>query len=416
MSSARLLVLVRAALLTAVFAAAALVIDYSHAGDPAFCGVESSCFKVRTSDVGRAIAELLHPLTLPQLALIAFVVVLGQSFFVRSRHQLSLLAATSGLGGLIALGFIGIQAKLGSYCAYCMAVDVAALVAAGAALALWRKLPDLRRIDAELGSAMAPQITIPWGVAGFVLTVLPFVWARYPAIAPLPEPLAPLQVQGKTTVVAFTDFECPFCRSLAPHFDAAKARGDVVLIRKMVPLDGHLGAMPAALAYLCAPEELREPMAKGLYEAQALDYTTVIDVAKAAGVGDATAFRKCMADPATKQRVEDDKQLFFGALGGKGLPTTYVGSTMVRGFAPDRLASALTRGPGGLELPVWLLFAISGAVVLGASGYQLRGPAGGGSGGESAPEGTGSDARSKPTPKDDEDEARSRDDEQPSSP
>lgn len=407
MTSARLLVLVRAALLTAVFAAAALVIDYSHAGDPAFCGVESSCFKVRTSDVGRAIAELLHPLTLPQLALIAFVVVLGQTFFVRSRYQLSLLAATSGLGGLVALGFIGVQAKMGSYCAYCMVVDVAALVAAGAALALWRGLPDIRRIDAELGSAMAPQITIPWGVAGFIVTVLPFVWARYPAIAPLPEPLAPMQVPGKTTIVAFTDFECPFCRSLSPHFDAAKSRGDVVLIRKMVPLDGHLGAMPAALAYLCAPEELREPMAKGLYEAQALDYTTVVDVAKAAGVSDATAFRKCMADPATKQRVEDDKQLFFGALGGKGLPTTYVGSTMVRGFAPDRLASALTRGPGGLELPVWLLFAISGAVVLGAAGYQLRAP---GDGGGSTPKG------SLPSPKNDEDEASSSEDEQPSSP
>lgn len=416
MSSARLLVLVRAALLTAVFAAAALVIDYSHAGDPAFCGVESSCFKVRTSDVGRAIAELLHPLTLPQLALIAFVVVLGQSFFVRSRHQLSMLAATSGLGGLVALGFIAVQAKMGSFCAYCMVVDVSAIVAAGAAFALWRKLPDLRRIDAELGSAMAPQITIPWGVAGFLVTVLPFVWARYPAIAPLPEPLAPLQVQGKTTIVAFTDFECPFCRSLAPHFDAAKSRGDVVLIRKMVPLDGHPGAMPAALAYLCAPEELREPMAKGLYEAQALDYTSVIDVAKSAGVGDATAFRKCMADPATKQRVEDDKQLFFGALGGKGLPTTYVGSTMVRGFAPDRLASALTRGPGGLELPVWLLFAISGVVVLGTAGYQLRGPAGEGTRPEGAPESAARAAKPAPTAKDDEEAASSSDDEQPSPP
>jgi thiol-disulfide isomerase/thioredoxin len=406
MSSARLLVLVRAALLTAVFAAAALVIDYSHAGDPAFCGVESSCYKVRVSDVGRVFAELLHPLTLPQLALIAFVIVLGQSFFVRSRYQLSLLAATSGLGGLIGLGFIAVQAKMGSFCAYCMVVDVSAIVAAGAAFALWRKLPDLRRIDAELGSAMAPQVTIPWGVAGFLVTVLPFVWARYPAIAPLPEPLAPMQVAGKTTIVAFTDFECPFCRSLAPHFDAAKARGDVVLVRKMVPLDGHPGALPAALAYQCAPEELREPMAKGLYEAPSLDYTTVVDVAKAAGVGDATAFRKCMADPATKQRVEDDKQLFFGALGGKGLPTTYVGSTMVRGFAPDRLASALTRGASGLELPVWLLFAVSGALVLGAAGHQLRGPAST----SGAPDG------SAPTPENDENEASSSDDERTSTP
>ena len=88
MTPARWLLLVRAALCTAIFACAALVIDYRNLADATFCGVESSCFKVRSSDVGQKLAEAVNDLiptaTLPGVTLPLFAGLLALTLFLGS--------------------------------------------------------------------------------------------------------------------------------------------------------------------------------------------------------------------------------------------------------------------------------------------------------------------------------------------
>ncbi len=53
MRKAVLVTLLRLSLLAALFASAALYIEYQRAGDPAFCGVGSGCMAVRLSPYSR---------------------------------------------------------------------------------------------------------------------------------------------------------------------------------------------------------------------------------------------------------------------------------------------------------------------------------------------------------------------------
>lgn len=372
----RLLTLLRAALSTAVFACAALTIDYRNLTDPAFCSVESSCFKVRASDVGRAIAEWLHAripgAQLPQVALLAFVGLLASTFFLKGRDHLRLLSAVLVVAAAAAVTLIVAQARIDAYCAYCMIVDVAAIVAMLAALGLLTTGAD-RTFEKWGGAVMTPRATISWGIAGTVLTVSPFIWGAYPNNPKLPHELEVLQVPGKLTVLSFTDFQCPHCRNLYPTMKQLEAREDVALRRFMVPLPFHPGAMPAALGYICSPEDKAEAMAEALYTAppEQLTYMGVLEIARQIGVPDTEALRVCMAEPTSKARVELETEFFFDQLGGGGLPTTYVGKTMIRGGGkPEKLLAAADAPPFGL--PVWGMFVVAAASLAGALIANLR--------------------------------------------
>src|SRR5207237_5579991 len=116
---------------------------------------------------------------------------------------------------------------------------------------------------------------------------LPFVWGEYPVLPALPSDVAALQAPDKVNIVAFTDFECPFCRKLHPTL--AEARRDLGdrcnFTRKMVPLAGHPGAMPAALAYCCVPNDKKDRMAEALYAAPEDELTREGTIAIATGLG-----------------------------------------------------------------------------------------------------------------------------------
>jgi hypothetical protein len=377
MKPTRSLLLLRFGLSLALFASAALVIDYLNPGDPAFCGVQSACMKVRTSDVGKRIAETLWALipgaTLPQVALLGFVALLAMSFFATTRARVQMLAGASVVAGLVGLGLIAAQAHAGAYCAYCMVVDSASILAGFAGS---RLLAHVRTSEdvASLEPALATPVTLGWGGVAAALTVLPFVWARFPEVPPLPPALAELQVPGKTTIVSFTDFECPYCRQIHPAIEEAKARPDVVVRRFMVPLEGHLGAMPAALGYTCTPPDKQDAMAHALYETDPGLLTTkgVLVVGEGLGVP-REELNACMGDPATRAKVLAERALFFDGIGGQGLPTTYVGERLVKGAQIAKLKSLVEQGGrSSIVLPVWSLFALSGALLLAIVARQLR--------------------------------------------
>lgn len=385
---ARLLTLVRACLAVAIFATSALVIDYENAGDPAFCGAESACLKVRMSDLGTQIAEELHKiqpgLKLPGLALAVLVGVVAYTFIVRTNLTRYLLAAVMAVGAGAAGIFISAQAKLGAYCAYCMIVDSAVILGAVFALAhaaLGRSAPPPAKdgdTPTPIDVATDSGTILAWGMGVAAITIVPFVWARFPENPPLPKAIEALQEPGKVVIVSFTDFECPYCRKLHTAIEEASKDEDVVVKRLMVPLEFHRGAVPPALAYVCAPDDKKAVLAHAFYAAEPTSLTRpgVLEMVRTAG-GDAAAIEACMNGPEARRQIEQEKLLFFDELAGQGVPTTWVGSTLVRGAQSQKLLAAASRAGTTISLPVWGMFVVGGialVVVLGHSERRLRQP------------------------------------------
>jgi uncharacterized membrane protein/predicted DsbA family dithiol-disulfide isomerase len=363
------ILLLRLALLCAVLACAVLVVEYQNVGDPAFCGVASGCMAVRRSPFSR-----IGPLPLPVIGLVAQTVLLAASLAARDKVHTYYLAAMAATGGVIGAALIALQAfQIGAFCKWCVMVDTSAIVAAGAASWLHHEVSTKPSAEVWLGmlSRRRAQV-VAWAAGAALAGYLPIVWGDHPVVPPLPPGVAALAVPDKVTVVAFTDFECPFCRKLAPVIKevVASSGGRMTLIRKMAPLDGHPGARPAALAYLCAPEDRREKMAEALYRAP--DHLLVREgtIALAAGLGiDREAFGRCLDAPETAAALSADIAL-FKAIDVGALPFTYVGPRVVAGNQPEILRRVAKKVLAGdrTELPVsWMMAAFAAiAVVLAA--------------------------------------------------
>lgn len=371
------MLLLRLALLVAMAASAVLIVDYANAGDPAFCGVKSGCFAVRTSGH----AYLFGYIPLPTLGLVSFASLFGFVLVARSWIQHAMIAAMSGLGALFALYLLWLQhSVIGAMCPWCVTVDTSALVAAISAIWVWRN----SAVDESLGRFPGgPKIGFTWVLAALVGIVSPFVWGKFPADPPLPEALKSEQVPDKLTIVSFTDFECPFCRRLSPalHDVLKEHEGRIHFVRKMVPLPGHPGAEPAALAFLCTPEAQRDEIADKLYKADPAKMTQDGMLGLAIGLGsEPVKFAACLVAPETREKLEADKKLFED-LGGRGLPFTFVGKRVVLGAQADALKSAVARELGGehVSLPVWAMFALIGAAFVAAIGLTVRAEAAEGS-------------------------------------
>jgi uncharacterized membrane protein/thiol-disulfide isomerase/thioredoxin len=367
-----LVLLVRLALLAAIAASAALVVDYRNAGDPAFCGVGSGCFAVRISPYSSLLG-----IPLPNIGLAAFAALLAASLLARAPAHHKAVAALAVAGGLGGTALLVIQAVvIGAVCPWCTVVDIAAVVAAGAAVLLaWQS----GRVPREQFAADAHgplPVTGAWSLAALAAIGLPFLWGNYPVLPELPRDIAALQVPGKITIVGFTDFECPFCRKLHPEMERLKQEyGDRIhYLRKMMPLSGHPGAMPAAKAYVCAPEPQRNAAAGLLYEApeESLSDAGVAGVLSSLGI-DQPALKACLSAPQTQAAIAADMEM-YDRLEGRALPLTYIGRRVVLGYNPDRITEAVRLEAAGdrLGLPLAALLAILAMAAAGAAAVELR--------------------------------------------
>jgi uncharacterized membrane protein len=370
---ALLIVVLRLAIVLGVFASAVLFVDYANAGDPAFCGVGSGCMAVRMSPFSHV-----GPVPLPALGLLCEVTLLVLALRARDTASSFVVAAAAACGGLIATALLAVQGLLiGAFCRWCVLTDLAAIVAAGSALALHRAVaPGDEAAETLAQLARRPLLIASWSAGAALVAVLPFVWAEYPVVAPAPAEIAKLAVPGKVTIVAFTDFECPYCRRLATTQHEALARfgNRVALVRKMAPLDSHPGAMPAALAYECTPVVKIEAMAMRLYGAPEASLTTEGVKAIAHEVGlDAAAFNACMEGPFARAAVDADKAL-FDALELHGLPFTFVGARTVLGGNPGALKKLVEQAMENdrPSLPVAWMVTLVAAVALGLGALTLR--------------------------------------------
>ena len=314
-------------------ASLASLIDYL-AADPTFCA-ESGCATVRAS-------AWAHPLGVPMpvLGLGFFATMIVLAFVERPRLRLVLAIG----GGAWAITLIAVQAfVIGAWCKLCMIADPIAIALAATIVVGARTItPSLKLFVIGVPAVAALPLAIM--LLGHVPQ--PAILQATPGVTKVPDVIQREQQPGVATVVDFVDFECPFCRRLAPKLDAALAMAKVPvrIVRKMTPLHIHKHAMDAALAWCCASAQGKgDQMATALFDAPADQLTPEGCEKIAIDLGcDRELYEKTLADPATRERIVHDSA-DAKAAGVRGLPTLYIGTTGLGGadHEPAELASLI---------------------------------------------------------------------------
>lgn len=116
--------------------------------------------------------------------------------------------------------------------------------------------------------------------------------------------------EARITIVEFSDFQCPFCRELAPRLKRLRVSypEDVRVVYRHYPLQLiHPHAYRAAVAAECAEDQGRfEAFHDSLFVKQ--DSIGVLSwgrFGKRAGMGDTTAFVFCILRTDTLKRLRD---------------------------------------------------------------------------------------------------------------
>jgi uncharacterized membrane protein/protein-disulfide isomerase len=314
-------------------ASAALLVDYLRPL-PLFCSDTGGCGELRRSAFS-------HFFGLPTpLYGVAGYAMLGLLTALRGdvARFLELIAAM--FGALVAAYLLFIQFSLGTFCTYCMIVDVTTILLLSAVLMRVRIEADPPSWKASVGAgaAFAVAVAIPFGWNALEPKKVPDLVAQEMKKTP----------RGEITIIDFVDFECPFCRQTAEDFEPLleKYKGKYRFVRKEMPLAKiHPHALVAAKAECCAESMGQgDAMATKLASAPVADLTEDGCATLAVELGiDEQAFRACLSDPKTMQRVESDGNDFH-AVNGHSLPLIWINDQMIEGAqGPDRLREAMDK-------------------------------------------------------------------------
>ncbi|MEM9454000.1 MAG: thioredoxin domain-containing protein [Myxococcota bacterium] len=141
--------------------------------------------------------------------------------------------------------------------------------------------------------------------------------------------------EALVTVVAFSDFQCPYCAKLAPTVRALTQRHpDVRVVFAQLPLPNHSLARPAALAALAAHRQGKFwEMHDALFEQQgALSVEQIDAIAQQLGL-DMARFAADREDPTIEQIVAEDEAL-AEQVGVRGTPASFVNGRFLGGAQP----------------------------------------------------------------------------------
>jgi len=148
------------------------------------------------------------------------------------------------------------------------------------------------------------------------------------------------------TVVAFSDFQCPFCARALPTLEQLLADypADVRVVFKHFPLSFHAWARPAAIAAECAREQgafwemhdriFAAQAALGAASAQGgAALAASLEALARTAVADPAAWQACLGTATPASRVDGDRSL-GSTLGVRGTPTFAVNGQAVVGAVP----------------------------------------------------------------------------------
>lgn len=145
-------------------------------------------------------------------------------------------------------------------------------------------------------------------------------------------------VDAPVTIVEFSDFHCPFCRSVQPTLTQLLARyeGRVRLVYKHLPLDAlHPQARQASRASWCAAQQDRFwEFHDAIYASGSNDASDAAMEGVATRVGlDVSAFRECLAGSDAARAVDRDATQ-GEALGLTGTPGFFINGRQLSGAQP----------------------------------------------------------------------------------
>lgn len=307
----------------ALASSAVLLVDYVRPA-AVFCDADGACGAVK-----RTIFAYPMGIPTPLLGIGGFLAI-GLAQLIPGRGARLAQAILASIGAIVAVGLLLVQASMRSFCPFCTASDVSALL-----LFVLSMLRAVRGWDPPEN-----RLQIAGGVLGICAAVgVPVLVGmnKKPIVMGLPPVIADelrATPRDRVTVVDFVDFECPFCRvtheQLGPLLEARKDK--VRVVRKHVPLRMHAHALDAAKAACCA-ERLGKgaEMAEALFTAPPEELTPEGCASLAVKYGlDASRFRACVIDPAIQARIDADRETFRAAH-GHGLPTIFIGETKLEG-------------------------------------------------------------------------------------
>ena len=154
-------------------------------------------------------------------------------------------------------------------------------------------------------------------------------------------------------IVEFSDFQCPFCATMASRLEALRHRhpDQIALVYRHFPIeDRHPHALAAAIASECAAAQGRfEPFHTALFSEQdSIGLRPWTAYAVTAGVPDTLRFRQCLTERAPARRVKEDVDAGSG-VGVRATPTLIVNGEVYTGAVPideleRRIDEVLRRG------------------------------------------------------------------------
>ncbi len=152
---------------------------------------------------------------------------------------------------------------------------------------------------------------------------------------------------ASVTIVEFSDFQCPFCRMVAPRLDSLRQRSPVpvAIVYRHFPLDRHPYALAAARASECAADQGRfQEMHDALFREQgAIGQKAWSAYARDAGVPDSAAFARCVEGDGGAARIRRDVAA-GNRLGVAATPTLLVNRYQIVGAPPvDTLLAYVVR-------------------------------------------------------------------------
>jgi len=155
--------------------------------------------------------------------------------------------------------------------------------------------------------------------------------------------------QADVVITEFVDFQCPYCRQVAPVIDSLLSAepNRVALVFHHYPLGNHPQAMPAAVAVECAARQGRAlELSHRIFAKQdSLGMKTFTSYAEDASMPNLGAFADCLTFPQDSFPRIGIGLRYAGELEAPGTPWIWVnGRESSRASLPARVAEALASG------------------------------------------------------------------------
>ncbi len=137
-------------------------------------------------------------------------------------------------------------------------------------------------------------------------------------------------VQGKITLIEFTDYACTYCRKSVAEVEALiTANPDLRVIIRELPILSPASTEAARMALAAAEQGRYAAFHKAMFEIGSPNTQTIAAAAKAAGIDLARA-RQVIADPKIDSEIARNLA-FARQLGFEGTPSWVIGDALMSG-------------------------------------------------------------------------------------